>query len=85
MWGTEVGEDVRLDPKKLKDALKAHDEREVENGGEDKKRKYNSLSDGNTGVTEEEMEAYRLRKSREDDPLLGRSAGENAGNGYDYV
>ena len=52
---------------------------------DDRKRKYNSLTDPNKGVTDEEMEAYRLRKARMEDPMAQAKAGEVAGNGYDYV
>ena len=85
MWGTEVDGDVRIDKEKLRKALKAQEEKENETQDDDRKRKFSSLDDSTEGVTEEEMEAYRLRKAREDDPLLNKTAGESAGNGYDYV
>ena len=48
---------------------------------DERKRKYNSMS--TTDVTEEEMEAYMLKKNRGDDPLAGLSKGAN--KGYDFV
>jgi pre-mRNA-processing factor SLU7 len=39
-----------------------------EEATEDRKRKYNSLK-AEVDVTEEEMEAYRLRKDRGADPM----------------
>ena len=39
-----------------------------EKSGDARKRNYNSLNT-EVSVTEEEMEAYRLRKDRGDDPM----------------
>ena len=66
-----------LDKEKLKAAL----EKERERGGsrlapgtsgssDEKKRGYNSLSANQVDVTPEEMEAYRLKRIRADDPML---------------
>ena len=54
-----------IDPEKLKEALVKE---ESNMGGDDKKRKYNSMNATND-ITEEEMEAYRLKKDRGDDPM----------------
>lgn len=85
-WGTDVPDDLRLDDDKLKAALKRlHEQGAAEPEGDDRKRKYNSLASGNEGVTDEEMEAYRMRKAREDDPLQQAMKKGEAGGGYDYV
>ncbi|GJP75856.1 hypothetical protein CLOP_g6257 [Closterium sp. NIES-67] len=67
VWGTDVDLDLKLDKKKLRAALK----REEELGREEKderKRKYNvTYSDD---VTEEDMEAYRMKRVHADDPML---------------
>lgn len=42
--------------------------------GDRTKRKYNSL-DAGAGVTPEEMEAYRIKKGRGDDPLAAVAEG----------
>lgn len=65
-WGSEVPEDVVLDKKKLKEALEKEDERLPEEK-DDRKRKYNVTY--NNDVTQEEMEAYRMKKVHHDDPM----------------
>ena len=84
-WGTDVSEDAQIDPEKLRAALKAQTASEAVIEADDRKRKYNSLENASAGVTDEEMEAYRLRKGRDFDPLLGGKSGEDAGNGFKYV
>jgi pre-mRNA-processing factor SLU7 len=78
MYG-EVDTQVELDKKKLKDALKKieeDDRRNVEQDeSKDKKRKYTSLG-GKFEVTPEEMEAYRMKKTRGDDPMSKISSEE---------
>ncbi|KAJ3127094.1 mRNA splicing protein [Nowakowskiella sp. JEL0407] len=60
---TRVGEgNVELDPKKLKKALKEEDKRRAGDGEDEVKGKKYSSGRANTEVTEEELEAYRLRK-----------------------
>ena len=70
MWGTEQSGEAALDEGKLRDALKkhrAHDKAAVEL--DDRKRKFNSIA-GNEEVTLEEMEAYRISRSRgAEDPM----------------
>lgn len=83
-WGAEVDPDVNLDPAKLKRALAAY-----EDGGrakqplDERKRAYNSLAaDGSDGtVTAEEMEAWRLKRARADDPLARPGGGGEGGEG----
>lgn len=70
VWGTDVGEDVELDKEKLEQALKKLDEREKQQQQtDDRKRKYNSLTTDGEMPTEEEMEAYRMKKARDEDPM----------------
>eukprot|EP00850_Spirogloea_muscicola_P020951 SM000232S07921 [mRNA] locus=s232:4658:8755:- [translate_table: standard] len=67
-WGTDTPDDLVLDKKKLKEALKKEEVRSNEETDE-RKRKYNVISSDE--VTAEEMEAYRLKKSHFDDPMKG--------------
>lgn len=46
------------------------------------KRKYNSLDATSENVTAEEMEAFRLKKLRADDPM---AAGASGTGGYDLL
>ena len=70
MWGTEQSGEVALDEDKLRDALEKHRARDkavVEM--DDRKRKFNSIA-GSEEVTLEEMEAYRISRSRgAEDPI----------------
>ena len=66
----------KLDKKKVQDAAKeiAKREQQAEDMAnvDERKRKYNSLKtdfDDNKEPTEEELEAYRLKKHRHDDPM----------------
>jgi pre-mRNA-processing factor SLU7 len=61
----EADQFVELDEKKLEDAMSKEERRQGEDG---KKRKYNSVGT-EVDVTAEEMEAYRLKKERTDDPM----------------
>eukprot|EP00884_Botryococcus_braunii_P010448 jgi/Botrbrau1/19404/Bobra.0338s0031.1 len=83
VWGSEVAGDIKLDEEKLAVAIKAQEawkQEEVEL--DDRKRKYNSTRD--TGeMTAEEMEAYRLKRARDDDPLEQMKKGST--KGYDFV
>lgn len=108
VWGTDVDPNLKLDDAKLKAAIKAAEAAEREAAaadgggadvGDDRKRKYNSLNgESAVGVTPEEMEAWRLKRSRGDDPMAAMMAkqkaaaaanggdGGDAGNGgYDFV
>ncbi|KAK9822076.1 hypothetical protein WJX74_005415 [Apatococcus lobatus] len=82
IWGSEVSEDVQLDKDKLQAALKKAAEKEQEEAENDeRKRKYNSMSH-DTEVTNEDMEAYRMVRSRADDPLNEMQALKNSQYGY---
>jgi len=87
VWGTEVGEDVELDKQKLEEALKKLDERDKQQVDiDDRKRKYNSLRTDGEMPTEEEMEAYRMKKARDEDPMAKIIALKAAANtNYDFV
>ena len=94
-WGEKeatTADDVALDPQKLMDALRKEDERlkmgEEEDGekhsrgGEKRnKRGYNADRE-EAEPTEEEMEAFRMKRKREDDPMAAKDAGTK---GYDLV
>lgn len=66
-WGEDTPEDVQLDREKLKDALRKEQDRARDVERDERKRKYNVTY--SSDVTAEEMEAYRLVKSRTDDPM----------------
>ncbi|XP_058738775.1 pre-mRNA-splicing factor SLU7-A-like [Vicia villosa] len=65
-WGSDLPEDLVLDEKLLADALKKEDQRKREEKDE-RKRKYNVK--WNDEVTQEDMEAYRMKKVHHDDPM----------------
>lgn len=66
MYGENIAPE--LNEKKLKKAIKkAAKEKKKQAEVDDKKRKYNSM--GNYEVNAEEMEAYKLLKSRGEDPM----------------
>ena len=94
-WGTKettTADDVALDPQKLMDALRKEDERlktgEEEDGEEHEKRGEKRNKRGyhadreEAEPTEEEMEAFRMKRKREDDPMAAKDAGTK---GYDLV
>ncbi|KAK9809714.1 hypothetical protein WJX73_009141 [Symbiochloris irregularis] len=85
-WGTETDDAVELDADKLAEAIQRARKAAAEPAERDeRKRKYNSLADGED-LSAEDMEAYRLTKLREDDPLAMMQAGVKAGgSGYDLV
>lgn len=66
----EVDQHKEYDNEKLAAAMRRQEKQEAEADGGAKggKRKYNSLS-VDVDVTEEDMEAYRLRKVKADDPM----------------
>ncbi|CAM9812327.1 unnamed protein product, partial [Laminaria digitata] len=73
LYGEGVA-NVDLDEDKLKEALKKQ-QAFLSKGGEekdDRKRKYNSMT--SSDVTKEDMEAYRLTKANNDDPLANLSS-----------
>ncbi|CAN1270571.1 Pre-mRNA-splicing factor SLU7 [Linum perenne] len=65
-WGSEVPDDLVLDEKLLAESLKKEDQRKREEKDE-RKRKYNVK--WNDQVTVEDMEAYRMKKVHNDDPM----------------
>lgn len=69
----------------MKEALKKLEEQEkaAMDAATDSKRKYNSLA-GGENVTPEEMEAWRMKKSRADDPMTAMEAQKSKG-GYDLL
>lgn len=73
----EADQNAELDQDKVIAALKRHEEetKTLQKEADDRKRKYNSLGSSND-VTEEDMEAYRLKKERSDDPMLKLSGEE---------
>ncbi len=82
-----MGEDVELDKQRLEEALRKldeHDKKQIE--VDDRKRKYNSLQTDGEMPTEEEMEAYRMKKARDEDPMAKIVALKAAATtNYDFV
>ncbi|CAB9522866.1 splicing factor SLU7 [Seminavis robusta] len=74
MYG-EADQNVTLDQQKVKEALKKVEKSKLE-AKDDRKRKYNSLNPDSYDVTEEEMEAYRLRKETKSDPMANIGSDE---------
>jgi pre-mRNA-processing factor SLU7 len=72
-----------FDKKRLKKALDKEENLKNMDEGEldDRKRTFNSMS--SYEVTEEEMEAYMLKKQRVEDPLF--KSGQKGPGGFDYV
>ncbi len=68
----EADPNAQLDENKVKAALKKLDKQQSESKN---KRKYNSMN-AETEVTQEEMEAYRMRKDVRSDPMAKLSSDE---------
>jgi pre-mRNA-processing factor SLU7 len=68
MYG-EANQHANLDKAKVRSALRKAAEQDESNEEDVRKRKYNSISSDGMDVTEEEMEAFRLRRERSDDPM----------------
>ena len=66
-WG-EHDKSVVLDKEKVKEAMRK--EGTAQEQKDERKRTYNSLAANSSDITPEEMEAYRLKKTRADDPML---------------
>jgi pre-mRNA-processing factor SLU7 len=86
-WGSDVPAELQLDPKKLAAAL-ARQEMELRGDGaggqgDERKRGYNSL--GEAAVTEEDMEAWRQKRQRGEDPVAAPGTGGTGTDGYEYV
>ena len=82
-WGGEA-RDVELDKDKLAAAMAAEEAKWAGEDGEEadeRKRKYNVTH--SVDVTEEEMEAYRLKRPRAADPMADPKKGGT--DGYDFV
>ena len=71
----EADQKAEMDKEKVKAALEKYDSEQKDDKRGDKKRKYNSMNSEND-VTEEEMEAYRLRKERSADPMANIGSDE---------
>ncbi len=93
VWGTETDKDVELDEAKLREAIKRQEAaaaRGDEDERDDRKRGFNSLKE-DFNVSAEDMEAYRLKRSRAEDPMAAIEAAKAAkkdgggGDGYDFV
>ncbi|KAG7358431.1 pre-mRNA splicing Prp18-interacting factor [Nitzschia inconspicua] len=69
----EADQKAELDKSKVKAALEKYEHDQAEKNSN--KRKYHSL-DAEVDVTEEEMEAYRLRKERSSDPMVNIGSDE---------
>eukprot|EP01025_Chloroclados_australasicus_P057074 TRINITY_DN7104_c0_g2_i12.p1 TRINITY_DN7104_c0_g2~~TRINITY_DN7104_c0_g2_i12.p1 ORF type:complete len:350 (-),score=52.86 TRINITY_DN7104_c0_g2_i12:1255-2304(-) len=71
VWG-DAEHEQELDEEKLKLALKREEARQKGQGVEldDRKRGFHSLKADDTNVCAEDMEAYRLKRIRADDPIL---------------
>eukprot|EP01098_Paradermamoeba_levis_P012965 TRINITY_DN5793_c0_g3_i1.p1 TRINITY_DN5793_c0_g3~~TRINITY_DN5793_c0_g3_i1.p1 ORF type:complete len:581 (+),score=216.57 TRINITY_DN5793_c0_g3_i1:173-1915(+) len=69
-----------LDEERLRKAIREEDRRREEHLDE-RKRQYNSLSGDSYEVTEEQMEAWRLKKHRFDDPMRNMLEEPEAGLG----
>lgn len=69
----EADQAADVDSKKLQEALKRAEEEEKKK--DEKKRKYNSMN-ADVDMTEEDMEAYRLRKERKSDPMANIGSDE---------
>jgi pre-mRNA-processing factor SLU7 len=83
-WGSDVPGDVALDPVKLAAAVAAAAAREAAPAVTDeRKRGYNSLGGAGEEVTEEDMEAWRLKRGRTEDPAAAAAGAGTAG--YDFV
>mmetsp|Transcript_36617 Transcript_36617/g.56264 ORF Transcript_36617/g.56264 Transcript_36617/m.56264 type:complete len:140 (+) Transcript_36617:366-785(+) len=64
----EADQHATFDDVKLKEALEKEEKRKINSDKDERKRKYNSMST-EVDVTEEEMEAYRQKRDRADDPM----------------
>lgn len=88
IWGTDAGkEHIELDDRKLGEAMVRQKEKDDRAEEDDRKRGYNSLRDSHE-VTAEDMEAYRLKRTRGDDPLASiekAKARQQGSKSYDYV
>jgi len=89
-WGCEGDQAVQVDREKLEAAMRLAVEAEREGVElDERKRTFNSMRAGDNEVTPEEMEAYRMKKSRGlgEDPMAaaGADGGSSGAGGYEYV
>jgi pre-mRNA-processing factor SLU7 len=91
-----AADDADLDPEKVKAAMKRLEQAEreaVEAGTDERKRKFNSVGGGagdgeaEAAPTPEEMEAYRMKKQRAEDPTAAFTGnnGVSGTDGYDML
>ena len=71
----EADQNAKFDKDKVKEAIQKVEKSKSE-PTDDRKRKYNSLNADAYDVTEEEMEAYRLRKDTKSDPMANIASDE---------
>ncbi|GMH33989.1 hypothetical protein BSKO_01823 [Bryopsis sp. KO-2023] len=83
VWGGGDTE-ASLDRSKVEAALKKMEADERNAESDERKRSYHSISANKCDVTKEEMEAYRIKKARTDDPMAAIEKGK-ATKGYEYV
>lgn len=85
VWGTDPSLNVEFDREKLREAIKRQ-EKDASNATEDdRKRRYNSFHSA-YDVSAEDMEAYRLKRSRADDPMAAiEKAKQSQRSSHDYV
>lgn len=89
-WGTDIPEGTGpLDSAKVKEAMQRLEEQERGAEADDRKRGYHSFKALDSEVSAEEMEAYRLKRGRTDDPaaafLKEGGSGAEGGSGYGFV
>ena len=93
LWGTENETAPELDEDRLKQAILRQEKNleQSEDNKDDRKRPFNSLGE-TCEVTEEDMEAYRLKRGRGEDPLTAIEKAKKASkqhvtepNKYDLV
>jgi len=78
--GAGAGGEAALDPSALAAALQAEDER-IAAGGKGKR----PLGEGAAAPTAEEMEAFRLKRARAEDPMARAKDGGEKQGGYEFV
>eukprot|EP00889_Picochlorum_renovo_P005803 jgi/Picre1/32833/NNA_008163.t1 len=68
IWGTDSAKDI--DEEKLQRAIERQERMERANESNDTKKRQHYSGDEGLDVSAEDMEAYRLKRSRGDDPLM---------------
>lgn len=86
VWGAEAAGDVELDEQKLKAALDKQAQRDSQQVETDeRKRKYNSLAADEEDIGLEEMEVYRMKKNRAEDPINAFKSKGGSDGKYDLL